>query len=158
MRPLLAAGTHPKSEGMLTPAPLKLLAFDEEDLAVISTHLQDAAILPADMAWLPAEKRFALVADRFDWCGAQCGERIRRRSGLHFERVLQVQRFHFDQHAAAKVILFSIGFEPADDPAGIVTLHFDDGGAIRLRVECLEAAMSDLGPAWPCGSPPPARA
>ena len=143
---------------MLMPEQLKLLAFDEEDLAVISTHLQDAVAVPADMAWLPAEKRFALVVDRFDWCGAQSGERIRRRSGLHFERVLHVQRFHFDQRAPAHVVLFSIGFEKGDDPAGIVTLHFDDGGAIRLQVECLEAAMSDLGPAWPCGSPPPARA
>ncbi|MDQ0392616.1 DUF2948 family protein [Labrys monachus] len=140
------------------PEELKLLAFDEEDLAVISTHLQDAAVLPADMAWLPAEKRFALVVDRFDWCGAQSGERIRRRSGLHFERVLHVQRLRFDQHAPTQAVLLSIGFEKSEDPAGIVTLHFDDGGAIRLKVECLEAAMSDLGPAWPCGSPPPARA
>ena len=93
-----------------------------------------------------------------DWCGAQSGERIRRRSGLHFERVLHVQRFRFDQRAPTKAILFSIAFERDDHPAGIVTLHFDDGGAIRLKVECLEAAMSDLGPAWPCGSPPPARA
>jgi hypothetical protein len=142
---------------MLSPGPLKLLAFDGEDLEVISTHLQDAAVQPADMAWLPREKRFALVVDRFDWCGAQSGERTRRRSGLHFERVLHVQRFHFDQAAAKPTVLLSISFDIDDDPAGKVTLHFEDGSAIRLKVECLEAAMSDLGPAWPCGSPPPVR-
>ncbi len=142
---------------MLSPAPLKLLAFDGEDLEVISTHLQDAVVKPADMAWLPREKRFALVVDRYDWCGAQSGERTRRRSGLHFERVLAVKRSHFDQTSDAAAVLLSIAFQLSDDPAGQVILYFEDGGAIRLDVECLEAAMSDLGPAWPCGSPPPTR-
>jgi hypothetical protein len=143
---------------MLSPDPLKLLAFDGEDLEVISTHLQDAAVKPADMAWLPREKRFALVVDRFDWCGAQSGERTRRRSGLHFERVLGVKRSHFEQDGDAAAVLLSIAFDVSDDPAGLVTLYFEGGGAIRLEVECLEAAMSDLGPAWPCGSLPPVRA
>lgn len=142
---------------MLSPDPLKLLAFDGEDLEVISTHLQDAAVKPVDMAFLPREKRFALVADRFDWCGAQSGERTRRRSGLHFERVLGVKRSHFDQKDDKPAVLLSISFMVGDDPAGQVTLFFEGGGAIRLDVECLEAAMSDLGPAWPCGSPPPPR-
>jgi len=140
---------------MLTPGPLKLLAFDGEDLAVISTHLQDAAVQPSDMAWLPHEKRFALVVARFDWCGAQCGERIRRQSGLHFERVLGVKQSHFDRSADA--VLLSIRFDIEDEPAGAVILDFEGGGAIRLEVECLEAAMSDLGPAWPCEARPPER-
>jgi hypothetical protein len=29
-----------------------------------------------------------------------------------------------------------------------VTLNFADGAAIRLEVECIEAEMKDLGPAW----------
>jgi hypothetical protein len=29
-----------------------------------------------------------------------------------------------------------------------VTLHFSDGAAIRLDVECIEAQMKDLGPVW----------
>jgi Protein of unknown function (DUF2948) len=142
---------------MLSPEPLKLLAFDGEDLEVISAHLQDAAVKPADMAFLPREKRFALVVDRYDWCGAQSGERTRRRSGLHFERVLGVKRSHFEQDGGDSAVLLSISFQASDDPAGQITLFFEGGGAIRLEVECLEAAMSDLGPAWPCGAPPPVR-
>jgi len=142
---------------MLSPDPLKLLAFDGEDLEVISTHLQDAAVAPAEIAWLPREKRFALVMDRYDWCGDQSGGRTRRRSGLHFERVLGVKRSHFDQNGSQKAVLLSISFDPGDEPAGLVTLYFEGGAAIRLEVECLEAAMSDLGPAWPCGSAPPIR-
>ena len=46
---------------------LKLLARDEEDLAVISAILQDALIPVSEMAFLPEEQRFALVANRFRW-------------------------------------------------------------------------------------------
>ena len=35
-----------------------------------------------------------------------------------------------------------------EDPAGDVTLHFSEGAAIRLSVECIEAQMKDLGPVW----------
>jgi hypothetical protein len=35
-----------------------------------------------------------------------------------------------------------------------VTLHFSDGGAIRLEVECIEAELTDLGPVWSAKSMP----
>ena len=35
--------------------PLKLIALDAEDLAVVSAHLQDAVVRKGDIAWLPAE-------------------------------------------------------------------------------------------------------
>jgi hypothetical protein len=139
---------------MLTAEPLALVAFDEDDLAVISTHLQDAAARPADMIFLPRERRFALVVDRFDWCGAQCGQPKWRRAGLHFERVLAVRRSHFEQSSGAPSTLLLISFAPTDPPAGAVTLHFEGGSAIRLEVECLEAAMKDLGPTWPAAAVP----
>ena len=47
--------------------PLKLIALDEEDLAVVSSHLQDAVVRVGDMAYLPSKKRFAAVLNRFDW-------------------------------------------------------------------------------------------
>ena len=53
---------------MKTAAPLKLMALDEDDLAVVSAHLQDALAPTRDMAWLPKEKRFALLVSRFDHC------------------------------------------------------------------------------------------
>jgi hypothetical protein len=45
----------------------------------------------------------------------------------------------------------------ADNPAGSVILDFEGGGAIRLDVECLEAAMSDLDPGRPCNNSPASR-
>ena len=44
---------------------LKLVALDQEDLAVISAHLQDAIVKVGDLTYLPRERRFALVARRF---------------------------------------------------------------------------------------------
>ena len=55
--------------GKLAPhdQPLKLRARDREDFAVVSAVLQDALVPVVDMAWLPQESRFALVANRFRW-------------------------------------------------------------------------------------------
>ena len=47
--------------------PLRLQALDAEDLALISAHLQDAAVRVGDIAFLKERRRFALVAARFDW-------------------------------------------------------------------------------------------
>ena len=143
---------------MLAATPLRLLAFDDDDLAVISTHLQDSEILATEMAYLPRERRFALIADRFDWCAAQQGETRRCRTGLHFESVTAVRRSRFEQETAVPAILLSITFAAGESPAGQVLLHFEGGSAICLEVECLEAAMADLGPVHPCEATPMARA
>jgi hypothetical protein len=128
---------------------LKLLAFDAEDLAVISAHLQDAVVKLADMTFLPREGRFALVANRFDWESAATGEKRRRRTGLHFDRVRGAKRLHIAGSDADTVLnLLAVTFEETDAPGGAVTLVFSDDRAVRLEVECLEAAMSDLGPMW----------
>ncbi|MGO4175105.1 DUF2948 family protein [Bosea sp. TAF32] len=129
--------------------PLKLIALDADDLAVVSAHLQDAVLKAADLRYLPAEKRFALALRRFDWEGAQHGKRRRRLAALHFDRVLSVRSAKLDKNDPDKVLnLLAITFDQGDDPAGDVTLNFSEGAAIRLSVECVEAQMKDLGPVW----------
>lgn len=129
--------------------PLKLIALDADDLAIVSAHLQDAVLKVADIVWLPAEKRFALAARRFDWEGVSRGQRRRRLTALHFDRVLAVRSTGIDKATPDHVLsLLAIGFIESDRPTGDVTLHFSDGAAIRLKVECIEAQMKDLGPVW----------
>jgi len=67
----------------------KLIALDREDLQVISAHCQDAVMKVGDLAYFPAEKRFAVTMNRYIW---EKGERTkeRRRSVLHFERIEKV--------------------------------------------------------------------
>lgn len=48
-------------------APLKIIARDAEDLAVVSACLQDALIPLNEMRYLPQERRFIMVANRFRW-------------------------------------------------------------------------------------------
>jgi hypothetical protein len=140
---------------------LKLIALDAEDLSIISAHLQDAVLKVADMAFLPREKRFAAVANRFDWVEAINNDTAegkhyaRRRAALRFERVLGAQVHGIDlKNKGAVVSLLAIAFEPGAPPEGSVTLRFADGGAIRLYVECIEAEMRDLGPVWEAKSKP----
>jgi hypothetical protein len=142
-------------------AELKLIAFDADDLAVMSAHLQDAVLKVGDIAYLPRERRFAAIGNRFDWADALAGtnnasqEYMRRRAALRFERVLGAQLLGIDlAHKEAVVSLLAISYEPGEAPAGSVTLHFADGGAIRLHVECIEAELKDLGPVWRVASIP----
>src|ERR1043165_8999837 len=48
-------------------APLKIVARDAEDLVVVSACLQDALIPLNEMRYLPQERRFIMVANRFRW-------------------------------------------------------------------------------------------
>ncbi len=136
------------TETLTDVAPLRLRALDGEDLAVISAHLQDAEIRVGDIAYLSKMRRFALVGSRFDWPLAKQGLRQRCAMGLHFESVRKVMRIGFMQDPDRVLRLQAIVFLPAMPPAGTVMLSFAGGGAIRLDVECLEAALSDIGPRW----------
>src|ERR1700739_345831 len=46
---------------------LKLRAEDADDLAVISACLQDALVAVRDLAFVPQDQTFVLVANRFSW-------------------------------------------------------------------------------------------
>ncbi len=135
---------------------LKLLALDEEDLAIISAHLQDAVVKVGDMGFLSKSQRFALVLNRFDWDQKETAEQyVRRRTGLHFERVRNVRFRGFDPASREAVLnLLAVTFEETEAPSGVVTLAFSGGTDIRFEVECIEARLSDLGPAWGCPRAP----
>jgi len=134
---------------------LRLIALNDEDLAILSTHLQDAVLKVRDMAYLRETKRFALVAARFDWLSTSCGKAERCATGLHFERVLKAAITGFNLADADRCLnLLDIRFSPQDAPAGQVILTFSGGAAVKLDVECLETQMHDLGPRWPAKATP----
>lgn len=129
---------------------LKLLALDNEDLEVISAHVQDAVLRVEDMGFAKDEKRFVLLMNRFDWeQGNKNKKGQRKRSALHFDFVETAEIAGIDMNAREGVLeLLSLSFTPADMPAGEVLLSFAGGGTIRLKVECLETRLRDLGAAW----------
>ena len=133
-------------------APLKLLARDAEDLSVLSVHLQDAELKIADLVYLPRERRFAFAVDRFDWERRTLeNKNCRRRAAVHFEGVIKVSSKGVPiEEKDAKLNLLALAFEAGDSPGGAVHLLIEGGASIKLEVECLEAAMKDLGPTWDC--------
>lgn len=139
--------------------PLKLLALDADDLEIISCHLQDAVIRVGDIAYLPSQKRFAAVFNRFDWENAldsETGdENRRRRAALRFDRVFGAQVKGVHPEAKDQVLsLLAIRFEPGDNPSGIIDMTFSGDVSIRLDAECIEAELRDLGPIWQTNNRP----
>jgi len=133
------------------PDQLKFVVLDEEDLEIVSTHLQDAVVKVSDVLWRPRENRLVVALNRFDWESAQSPkpEYRRRRSALRFERVLSCKGRDMNPASTDGILnLLAVEFSEIDGPSGVVTLTFSGGAALRLDVECLEAELADLGPTW----------
>ncbi len=141
---------------------LRLRAESPDDLDVIGAVLQDALIPVADMAYLPEESRFALVANRFCWEGESGGRpaepaAVRRGAAAHhrvnagmlFGKVQGVQTRGFDREDATRILsLLSIRAEAGLD-ATEITLICAGAASIRLRVAGIDCRLDDLGEPWP---------
>jgi hypothetical protein len=131
---------------------LKLLALDDEDLQVVSAHMQDAVFRCGDLQYWPSKKQFAVAANRFAWeeteKGAQPFER--RRAALVFKQVKSVKSAGFDRNKADSVqSLLAVTYEKdGEGPDGSVELVLAGGGSILLDVECIEVQLADTGGAW----------
>jgi hypothetical protein len=137
---------------------LKLLALDEEDLKIVSAHVQDAVMKVGDLSFISTSRQFVMPMYRFAW-EKEASERRpqpeRRNSVLHFDRVLAAKLSGVSRNKPDEVLsLLAITWTATDAPAGTVDLVFSGGGAIRLEVECIEARLVDLGGAWEASSRP----
>jgi len=141
---------------------LKLIALDDQDLGIVSAHVQDAVMKVSDLEYLPAAKRFVLTMNRFVWeakSGLFRQHNERRQAVLHFDRVLGAKTNGVPRGKPAEVLsLLAISFVEISKPAGIVELIFSGGGTIMLDVECIEARLADIGGAWEASSRPVHRA
>jgi Protein of unknown function (DUF2948) len=132
----------------MPPAPLKLIALDADDLAVISAQVQDARVRTYDIIWRQNEKRLVVGMNRLDWEQTLAGEASPRRlvAALRFDRVLACKSRNIDLASPqAPLELLGIEFYPGAAPGGSALLLFSHGGALRLDVECLECELTDLG-------------
>ena len=129
---------------------LKLAAADAEDLEMLSARLQDAAGKLKDFVWLPKQRRFVAMLNRFRWEDAK-GAGTRVRAALRFDGVSKVQSSHVKRGASEAIVsLLAITFTPngEGDPAGVVELVLAGGGTIRLTVECIDAELADQTGPW----------
>ena len=131
-------------------ALLKLRAEDAEDLLVISACLQDALVPVRDLAYIPEERTFLFVANRFRWeNGVQPapGEAGLERTlcGITFSEVTAVSYNGFRRSENGRILsLLAIRAEN-----GKVHLEFSGGAAIRLEVACILCHAKDIGEPWP---------
>jgi DUF2948 family protein len=126
---------------------LKLIALDEDDLAVISAHVQDARVRIADIIWRQGEKRLVIGMSRLDWEQTLTGETAPRRlnAALRFDRVLSCRSRNIDPGTPEAMLdLVGIEFSEGAAPGGSALLLFSKGAALRLDLECLECELTDL--------------
>jgi hypothetical protein len=128
--------------------PLKLRAEDEEDLAVVSTILQDALVPVGEMAYLPEEKRFVLVANRFKWEGPPLpsGKLYERTLiGIAFDGVEGVKIRGFDRTDQDRILhVLAVRSQP-----GAVVFDFSGNDSMRLEVSRILCHLEDIGEPWP---------
>ena len=130
--------------------PLKLLALDADDLAVVSALVQDAVFPITEMRWQPGKRRFALFLNRFRWEDAEMAEKRGRpvervQSLLAVSDVLKVQSQGVDRAEKDMILsVLSVSFEPGKDGTGRVLLTLAGDGAIALEVEALDVTLQDV--------------
>ncbi len=138
-------------QGTRAPAafkPLRLLAEDADDLAIVSAALQDAVARIGDIQWEPSAKRLTLAFNRFRReAEDDRGERVR--SGIQLGCVLGVKARNLKRDAKDAVVqLLALTFEPGEAPGGVIVFAFADGGDLAATVECIDAALADVSEPW----------
>ncbi|WFU08339.1 DUF2948 family protein [Rhizobium sp. CB3090] len=137
---------------------LKLMALDNEDLGVISAHMQDSVFKVSDMSYAPRLGQFSVAANRFVWELSDQKDKPfeRHRSALVFKRVLAVRSSGVDRRQRDEVLsLLAIRFDPkGEGPDGTIELTLAGKATIALDVECIEVQLADIGGAWETANKP----
>lgn len=129
--------------------PLRLVAFEADDLNVVSSLAQDAVFPANEMAWRSKDRRFAILINRFRWEDATAAERRSRpfervQCVLTVENVTKVRSQGIERDADTILSVLSVGFEAGADADGTVVLTLAGDGVIALDVEALEVTLRDV--------------
>ncbi len=131
---------------------LKLIAKTEEDLKVISAHLQDAIVLTSDIASLEKNKIFLIQLNRFMWEDVEKGvfrKNKRIRTFLKFENIIRVLSKNINQNDKNKFLDFlAIESKLMTDKSYEINLIFSGNSLIKIFVEVIEATLDDQGDPW----------
>ena len=131
---------------------LKLIARTEEDLRVVSAHLQDAIANVSDIASLKKNKIFLLQLNRFMWEDIEKGvfrKNKRIRTVLKFENVLNVLSKNINQLKKDKFLDFlAIETSKMPDNNYEMKIIFAGDSVIKVLSEVIEVTLDDQGEAW----------
>ena len=131
---------------------LKLIAKTEEDLRVVSAHLQDSIVNVADIARLKKNKIFLIQLNRFMWEDVEKGvfrKNKRIRTVLKFENVLNVVSKNINQIKKDEFLDFlAIETNKSPDNNYEMKIIFAGDAVIRVLSEVIEVTLDDQGEAW----------
>ena len=131
---------------------LKLIARTEEDLRVVSAHLQDSIANVADIANLSKNKIFLMQLNRFMWEDVEKGvfrKNKRIRTILKFENVVKVISKNINQYKKDKFLDFlTIETNKMPDNNYEMKIVFSGDLIIKVFSEVIEVTLDDQGDAW----------
>ena len=141
---------------------LKLIARTEEDLSVVSAHLQDSIASITDVASLKKNKIFLMQLNRFMWEDVEKGifrKNKRIRTILKFESVLKVFSKNINQVTKNKFLDFlAIETNKMPDNNYEMKIFFAGDSIIRIISEVIEVTLDDQGEAWDTKNKPKHKA
>ena len=141
---------------------LKLIARTEEDLRVVSAHLQDSIASISDIANLKKNKIFLMQLNRFMWEDVEKGvfrKNKRIRTILKFENVLEVHSKNINQFKKDKFLDFlAIESSIMPDNNYEMKIIFSGDSIISVTSEVIEVTLDDQGEAWDTKNKPKHRA
>ena len=131
---------------------LKLIARTEEDLRVISAHLQDSIASVLEIAHLKKNKIFLMQMNRFMWEDVEKGifrKNKRIRTVLKFENVIKVISKNIDQVKKDNFLDFlTIETKKMPDNNYEMKIVFAGDSIIKVISEVIEVTLDDQGVAW----------
>ncbi len=131
---------------------LKLIAKTEEDLKIVSAHLQDAIASLSDIANLSKNKIFLMQLNRFMWEDVEKGvfrKNKRIRTVLKFENVLNVTSKNINKVKKDIFLDFlTIETKQMPDKNFEINLIFSGDTIIKIISEVIEVTLDDQGTPW----------
>tara|TARA_Y100000591_G_C21811027_1_gene687903 strand:- start:389 stop:832 length:444 start_codon:yes stop_codon:yes gene_type:complete len=131
---------------------LKLIARTEEDLRVVSAHLQDSIANISEIANLQKNKIFLMQLNRFMWEDVEKGvfrKNKRIRTVLKFENVIKVISKNINQLKKDNFLDFlTIETKKMPDNNYEMKIVFAGDSIIKVISEVIEVTLDDQGDAW----------
>ena len=131
---------------------LKLIAKTEEDLRVVSAHLQDSIASVTDIANLKKNKIFLIQLNRFMWEDVEKGvfrKNKRIRTILKFDNVIEVNSKNISHKVEDNFLDFlAIESHQMPDKNYVMKLIFSGDSIIKVIAEVIEVTLDDQGIPW----------
>ena len=131
---------------------LKLNAISDEDLNVVSAHLQDSIAQVKDIVHLKKNRIFLVQFNRFMWEDIEKGVFRRNKrviSVLKFENVISVYSKNLNQKNKDRFLDFlAIETKFLSDKSYEINLHFAGDILIKINSEVIECFLEDISDPW----------